>query len=159
MPPVTQFSLNGADVAVHGEPDRPLIDVLRGDFDLFSVRSSCGIGICGTCTVLLDGRAVSACLLLLGMVEGRAVTTTEAQAPEGADLDDVQAAFLEAGAFQCSFCIPAMVLTTASVQREQPDVTADEMTEQLAGNLCRCGSYPQIRAALRSLLDTEESSP
>lgn len=85
MSPMTQFALNGVAVTVDSEPDRPLIDVLRETFDLFSVRSSCGIGTCGTCTVLLDGRPVSACLQLLGMVEGRELRTTE-----GEGLDEVQ---------------------------------------------------------------------
>lgn len=143
---MTTFTLNGRTVSVDGDPSRPLVDVLRSELDLSSVRVSCGVGLCGTCTVLLDGRAVSGCLLIVGMVEGREVQTTE-----GVSASDSREAFIDACAFQCSFCIPAMVLTADSVRNAHPGVTAEELTEQLAGNLCRCGSYPQIRAALRSL--------
>lgn len=142
----TTFTLNGRTVSVAADADRPLVDVLRTELDLMSVRASCGVGLCGTCTVLLDGRAVSGCLLLLGMVEGREIETTE-----GVTNSEAREAFIDACAFQCSFCIPAMVLTADSLRREHPGISADELTEQLAGNLCRCGSYPQIRAALRSL--------
>lgn len=147
------FQLNGRAVTVTGDPARPLIDVLRDDLDTSSVRLSCGIGLCGTCTVLLDGQPVSGCLLLTGMVAGRRIETVEGQ--RGSEAEE---AFVACSAFQCSFCIPAMVLTAqAAVDRGVRDETA--LTEELAGNLCRCGSYPQIRQALGRLARPEEHHP
>jgi aerobic-type carbon monoxide dehydrogenase small subunit (CoxS/CutS family) len=147
------FRLNGVSVTVDEDPGRPLVDALRIELDVPSVRMSCGIGNCGTCTVLLDGRAVSGCLLLLGMVHGRDLETTE-----GSTTNAFREAFVDEGAFQCSFCIPAMVLTAEAACREQPEISLPELTEQLAGNLCRCGSYPQVRAALRRVLEQTEAT-
>ena len=146
----TTFELNGRQVTVVGDPGRSLVEVLRDDLDATSVRLSCGIGLCGTCTVLLDGQPVSGCLLLTGMVQGRQVETVEGRTGSAA-----AEAFVACSAFQCSFCIPAMVLTTQAavdrgVQEEQ------ELLEELAGNLCRCGSYPQIRQAIARLASPEQ---
>ena len=146
----TTFQLNGRQVTVVGDPGRSLVETLREDLEATSVRVSCGIGLCGTCTVLVDGQAVSGCLLLTGMVAGRRVETVEGQ-PGSAAAD----AFVECSAFQCSFCIPAMVLTAqAAVDRGVRDEHA--LLEELAGNLCRCGSYPQIRQAIARLASPEE---
>lgn len=146
------FELNGQAVAVTAEPDAPLVELLRDHLGIASVRLSCGIGMCGTCTVLLDGRAVSGCLLLAGMVDGRRLETSEGLAPDAPEPE----AFVAAQAYQCSFCIPAMVLTVASLRRQRPGLTADEAVEELAGNLCRCGTYPQIREAVAGVFDGTE---
>jgi aerobic-type carbon monoxide dehydrogenase small subunit (CoxS/CutS family) len=136
--------------------DETLLESLRERCDRTSVRYSCGIGVCGTCTVLVDGDAKSSCLLLTAMVDGREVSTPEGSA-EGA-LTAAQQAFVEASAFQCSYCIPGMALAAQAARERDPAITAVELCDELAGNLCRCGSYPQIRAALERLAG-EPSSP
>lgn len=150
-----KVTLNGAAVALDTEhDDELLLDVLRDRMGLTSVRYCCGIGVCGTCTVLLDGAPVSSCLLLVSMVAGRRVDTAEHVLGE-LDEDGVRDAFVGARAFQCSYCIPAMALTVAGLIADQPDLAADELREQLGGNICRCGSYPQVLDAVRRLTTKE----
>jgi aerobic-type carbon monoxide dehydrogenase small subunit (CoxS/CutS family) len=133
------FMVNGEPATVEARPDEMLIDVLNG-LGLASVRETCGIGVCGACTVLVDGELVSGCLLLAPLAEGREVTTVEGLG--GAH--PVQAAFAEAHAFQCGYCTPGMVLTAARLLDEQPHPTQEEVRLALAGNLCRCGCYVKI---------------
>src|SRR6478672_2728018 len=110
-PRTTRFMLNGSAVEVTVPPHLSLIDVLREHFDLFGARESCGQGLCGCCTVLVNGNAVSGCLYLAAFVDGASVTTVEWAADKAA-LDAVQEAFIESGAFQCGFCTPGFVLMT-----------------------------------------------
>jgi aerobic-type carbon monoxide dehydrogenase small subunit (CoxS/CutS family) len=150
-----KVTLNGEAVALDTEhDDELLLDALRDRMGLTSVRYCCGIGVCGTCTVLLDGAPVSSCLLLVSMVAGRRVDTAEHVLGD-LDEDGVRAAFVGARAFQCSYCIPAMALTVAGLIADQPDLAADELREQLGGNICRCGSYPQVLDAVRRLTTKE----
>lgn len=132
----------------------PLLTTLRESVGLTSVRGTCGIGVCGTCTVLVDGRVASSCIMLTAQAQGSRITTAEGlRGPDGA-LSRVQAAFVRRGAYQCSFCIPAATLTVHAAL-DDPDVRKDRnsMREYLAGNLCRCGSYPEILAAVTDLVD------
>jgi aerobic-type carbon monoxide dehydrogenase small subunit (CoxS/CutS family) len=152
------IELDGASRTMTVPGDETLLETLRERCDRTSVRYSCGIGVCGTCTVLVDGDPVSSCLLLTAMVDGRAVTTAEGQVPAG-ELSAAQRAFVEAGAFQCSYCIPGMALTAQAAADRDPGITVDELCEELAGNLCRCGSYPQVRAALERLVGVRASTP
>jgi aerobic-type carbon monoxide dehydrogenase small subunit (CoxS/CutS family) len=138
-----RFTLNGEMVAVEARTDEMLRDVLNR-LGLVSVRETCGIGVCGACSVLFDGETVSACLLLAPLADGREVTTVEGL---GGD-HPVQAAFAEAHAFQCGYCTPAMVLTAARLLEENPRPTEEEIRLGLAGNLCRCGSYVKIVEAV-----------
>ncbi len=128
-----------------------LLHTLREELELKSVRGTCGIGICGTCTVLVNGLPVSSCNALTVMHAGASITTSEGLAHDG-ELDAVQKAFVDESAYQCSYCIPAMVLTVRSLMDQQPDLDAGSLREQIAGNLCRCGTYPQIMAAVESLI-------
>jgi aerobic-type carbon monoxide dehydrogenase small subunit (CoxS/CutS family) len=128
--------------------DEPLIDVLRGD-GLASVRLSCGIGLCGACTVLIDGDPVSSCLLHAALAEGREVTTVEGLAGD----DPVLRAFDEAAAFQCGYCTPGMVLTAKSLAERNPRAGQAEVRHWMNGNLCRCGSYRRIEQAIASYLE------
>ena len=128
-----------------------LLHTLREELELKSVRGTCGIGICGTCTVLVNGLPVSSCNALTVMHAGASITTSEGLARDG-ELDAVQRAFIDESAYQCSYCIPAMVLTVRSLLDQQPDLDAGSVREQIAGNLCRCGTYPQIMAAVESLI-------
>ncbi len=143
-----RFILNGAPVEATVAPHHSLVEVLREHFDLFGARESCGQGLCGCCTVLVDGRAVSSCLYLAAFADGAAVTTVEHLAADR-QLDPVQAAFIECCAFQCGFCTPGFVLMAKQLLDEIADPTDDEIRHYLSGNLCRCGAYPEILAAVR----------
>jgi carbon-monoxide dehydrogenase small subunit len=143
-----RFTLNGAGVEALVMPHISLIELLREHFELFGARESCGQGLCGCCTVLVDGRAVSSCLYLAAFVDGASVVTVEHLAADGR-LDPVQEAFIEAGAFQCGFCTPGFILMTKQLLDEVPDPSEDQIRHYLSGNLCRCGAYPEIIAAVK----------
>lgn len=143
------FELNGQPVAVEAEPDESLLNVLRRELGVLSVRETCGIGVCGACTALVDGEAVSACLLLAPLVEGASVTTAEGLG----DDHPVVRAFVEAHAFQCGFCTPGMVLAATALLAEKPSPTDREIALSLAGNLCRCGCYLKIAEAVYRAAD------
>ncbi len=130
-------------------PDHELLlDSLRERFQLFSLREGCGVGACGTCTVLLDGRPASSCLLYTARLDGREVQTSEGLGGEH-DPSPVQRAFLEEAGFQCGYCTPGFVLSVQALLTEKPNPTEDEIRDYLAGNLCRCGAYPNILRAVR----------
>lgn len=153
--PVTSkvtFDLNGSVAVVDAPIGRPLLDTLRDELGIRSARGTCGVGVCGTCTVLVDGRAASACLLMTQQVTDRSVVTSEGLVDEDGALDEVQAAFVDNDAYQCSFCIPAMVLTVRAHLDDHPDATTEDVREALGGNLCRCGTYPEILAAVDDLV-------
>jgi carbon-monoxide dehydrogenase small subunit len=150
---IVTVTLNGAPAELAVRGDETLLETLRDRCGTTSVRYCCGIGVCGTCTVLVGGEAVSSCLLLTWMVDRREVVTAEGLAAgEQAALSSVQEAFARAGAFQCSYCIPAMALTVHAALDKEPAATAEDVCGQLGGNLCRCGSYPQIREAVTALV-------
>jgi carbon-monoxide dehydrogenase small subunit len=140
-----RFKLNGEAVSAQVAPHESLVEVLREEFGLNGARESCGQGMCGCCTVLVDGRAVSGCLYLASLVEGADVATVEG----GEELDAVQEAFVEASAFQCGFCTPGFVLMTRQLLEEIPDPSEDEIRHYLSGNLCRCAAYPEIIDAVK----------
>jgi len=135
--------VNGVERNVSAAPHHTLVDVLRDELSLQSVREGCGVGMCGACTVLLDGEPVSGCLVLAGAAQGREIRTVSSQR--------VRDAFVEHTAFQCSFCTPGFLLAAERLLEENPRATDNEITEYLAGNLCRCGSYVKILDAVRSL--------
>ena len=137
--------LNGRRAELEESSGEMLLDVLRREAGLLSVRATCGIGVCGACTVLLDGEPVSSCLLLAAQADEREVTTVEGLTPE----DPVPSAFAEERAFKCGWCTPGMVLTASSFLRERPDPSDAEIAAALGGNVCRCGCYPKIADAVR----------
>ena len=142
--------VNGEARELETRPDESILDVLRRELGLLSVRETCGIGVCGACTILLDDEPVSGCLLLAPLADGREVTTIEGLGGE----HPVQTAFAEAHAFQCGYCTPGMVLTAKRLLEESPRPTESEVRAAMSGNLCRCGSYVKIvdavlRAAAR----------
>jgi carbon-monoxide dehydrogenase small subunit len=142
------FTLNGRAVSAEVEPHHNLVEVLQGQFALTGARESCGQGLCGCCTVLLDGKPVSGCLTLAAFVEGMEITTIESLG--GPDhLDPVQQAFIEAGAFQCGYCTPGFILMTKTLLARQPQPSDDEIKDYLSGNLCRCAAYPEIVNAVK----------
>jgi aerobic carbon-monoxide dehydrogenase small subunit len=140
-----RFRLNGATVSAQVAPHETLVEVLQSAFGLYGARESCGQGLCGCCTLLVDGRAVSGCLYLGVLAENAEVRTIEA----GDELDAVQQAFVESGAFQCGFCTPGFVLMTRQLLDELPEPTDEQIRHYLSGNLCRCAAYPQIIEAVR----------
>ena len=142
-----EFELNGRSEAVAARPNEPLLDLLRRQFHLFSVRESCGIGVCGSCTVAVDDRQVSSCLVLAGQVAGRSIETTEVLSEDG-ELHPIQQAFVEHNAFQCSYCTPGFLMATRELLAQNPSPSPDEIREHLAGNICRCGSYLKIVEAV-----------
>jgi carbon-monoxide dehydrogenase small subunit len=142
------FTLNGAAVSADVAPHRNLIDLLQQEFDLFGARESCGQGLCGCCTVLVDGRAVSGCLYLAAFADGAEVTTVE-HLDTRERLDPVQEAFIEAGAFQCGFCTPGFVLMTRQLLEQHPAPDDEQIRHYLSGNLCRCAAYPEIVEAVK----------
>jgi aerobic-type carbon monoxide dehydrogenase small subunit (CoxS/CutS family) len=147
-----KLRVNGAEHEVDARTDESVLDVLRRELGLLSVRETCGIGVCGTCTVLVDGAPMSGCLLLAPLVEGRELTTVEGL---GGD-HPVQRAFAEARGFQCGYCTPGMILTAARLLEEQPRPSAQDVRLAMSGNLCRCGSYVKIVDAVLRAAGREE---
>lgn len=141
--------LNGARRAVAVEPHHTLLDALRDDLGLTGAKSCCLVGECGACTVIVDGRAVDACLVLAAEVDGAAVRTVEGLA-DGVRPSTLQAAFLEHGAVQCGYCIPGQLMAAEALLETTPHPSDDEIEEGLAGNYCRCACYEQIFAAVRA---------
>ena len=143
-----KFTLNGRPVTADVGTHQNLTEVLQESFGLFGARESCGQGLCGCCTVLIDGAAVTSCLALAVFADGSDVQTVEGLA-DGEELSPEQEAFIETGAFQCGYCTPGFVLMTRQLLDENPDPDDDEIKHYLSGNLCRCGAYPEIVQAVR----------
>ena len=143
-----RFKLNGEAVSAEVPPHWNLVELLQERFALYGARESCGQGLCGCCTVLVNGAAVSGCLYLAEFADGADVRTIE-QPTAGAGLDAVQEAFIEAGAFQCGFCTPGFVLMTRQLLDENPSPSDDDIRHYLSGNLCRCAAYPEIIRAVK----------
>ena len=142
-----ELDVNGERHEVLVEPHRTLLDVLREDLGLTGTKTNCLAAECGVCTVLLDGAAMNACILLAAECQGREVLTIEGLAREGG-LHPLQQAFIDHGAVQCGYCIPAMILSAKAYLDEHPAPTEAEVREALAGNLCRCTGYQKIADAV-----------
>jgi carbon-monoxide dehydrogenase small subunit len=140
-----RFSLNGRPATAQVAPHETAIEVLQEAFGLYGARESCAQGLCGCCTVVVDGKAVSGCLYLGTLLEGREVQTIE----QGEALDDVQQAFIERAGLQCGFCTPGFILMTRQLLAENPDPSDDDIRHYLSGNLCRCATYPEIMEAVK----------
>ena len=142
-----EFSLNGEAVATETEPEETLLSVLRNRLKVFGVKKGCGEGECGSCTVLVDGRPMASCLLPAMRAQGREVTTVEGLS-RGDDLHPIQEAFLEAGAVQCGFCTPGMILSAKALLDRNHSPAEEEIREGMSGNICRCTGYVQIQEAV-----------
>ncbi len=144
-----RLTVNGRERTWDAAPGETLLDVLRRE-GMSGVKKGCGAGDCGACTVLLNGRAVNACLVLAAKADGSDVVTIEGLSPDGA-LHPVQEAFLDAGAVQCGYCTPGMVLSAVALLSRNPHPTESEIREAIAGNLCRCTGYvKQVEAIDRA---------
>ena len=144
--------VNGREHGLRIDDADTLLEVLRDGLKLWSVRESCGVGACGSCTVLLDGQAVSSCLLLGARAGGREIVTLEGLGDERS-LDPIQEAFVAERALQCGYCTPGFVLSVKALLAANPDPSDDEIREYLAGNLCRCAGYTEIFRAVRAAQD------
>jgi carbon-monoxide dehydrogenase small subunit len=144
-----EFVLNGSAVSAWMSPHQTLLEVLRDEVGATEVKYGCGEGVCGTCTVMLDGDLVNACLLLGVQAAGHEIVTVRGLQENG-ELHPLQSAFLEMGAAQCGFCTPGMLLTARRFLEENPAPSRDEIRRALAGNLCRCTGYHKIVDAIEA---------
>ena len=144
-----EITVNGAKRVFDVEPQTLLLNLLRDEMDLTGTKYGCGIGECGACTVLLDGDAVLACMVLAVDADDRRVDTIEGLA-EGGKLHPIQEAYLDEGAVQCGFCTPGFIMATKALLDENPEPTEQEIREYLNGNICRCTGYVNIVKAVQT---------
>ncbi len=147
---IMELQINGTKRRIEVEAERSLLSVLRDDLDLTGAKYGCGEGQCGACTVLIDGRPARSCIAKVGAIEGKQITTIEGLQQNGR-LHPLQEAFLEAGAMQCGYCITGMIMSGVGLLKKNPHPTEQEIIRAMEGNICRCGTYPRIVAAIRQL--------
>jgi xanthine dehydrogenase YagT iron-sulfur-binding subunit len=146
------LTVNGTRCGLMLDPRSTLLDVLREHLDLTGTKKGCDQGQCGACTVLVDGRRVVSCLTLAVMQDGASVTTIEGLAKDG-KLHPLQQAFIDHDAFQCGYCTPGQICSAVGLMAEGKANTADEIRESMSGNICRCGAYPNIIAAIQQAME------
>lgn len=151
MKHIVSTTVNGQRREIAVAPNHTLLEVLRELLGLRGTVEGCGVGVCGSCTVLVDDQPVSSCLMLASNAEGRTITTIEGLSAAGG-LSLVQQAFLDAQAFQCGFCTPGMIIAVEGLLRANPEPNETEIRDYLSGNLCRCGTYSAVIAAVQSLV-------
>lgn len=156
MKKMVQFTLNDKAVKLETEVDQSLLWFLRGDMQLSGTKYGCGVGLCGACTVLVDGVAQRACMLDVQSIANKKLTTIEGLA-EGENLHPVQQAFVDHDALQCGYCTPGMVLSAVSLLKENPTASEAEIVDGLDDNLCRCGAHKRIVEAVRSVALDDKS--
>jgi aerobic carbon-monoxide dehydrogenase small subunit len=144
-----KFYLNGKQVCLEAEAGMRLVDLLRDKLNLTGTKEGCGVGECGACTVLMNGRAVNSCLVLAAQIQDSEIITIEGIS-NGKELHLLQKKFLEYGAIQCGFCTPGMVLSAYALLEENPNPNEEEIKDAIAGNLCRCTGYKQIIDAVKA---------
>ena len=147
MDTIKELLVNGTRRSIEAGPDRSLLGVLRDELYLTGTKYGCGEGQCGACTVLVDGQPARSCLVKVGSVRGKAITTIEGLEKDG-QLHPLQAAFLEAGAMQCGYCTAGMIMAGVALLGKNPEPAERDVARALEGNLCRCGTYPRIVAAV-----------
>ncbi|HEU5117868.1 MAG TPA: (2Fe-2S)-binding protein [Isosphaeraceae bacterium] len=151
-----ELLVNGVRRQVTDGPDRSLLSVLRDELDLTGSKYGCGEGRCGACSVLVDGEVVRSCLTRVDAVGGKAITTIEGIAPDEEHLHPLQQAFLDLGAFQCGYCTSGMIVAGAALLARNPKPTDREIVDAMDGNICRCGTYSRILAAIRQASGAEK---
>ena len=142
-------TVNGKPYQVSVTPSRTLLEVIREDLGLTGTKEGCGLGECGACTVIMNGKTVNSCLVLAGEADGKAITTIEGLA-EGDKLHPIQQAFMENGGLQCGFCTPGMILSAKVLLEETPHPTDEDIRRGIAGNFCRCTGYAKILASIKA---------
>jgi aerobic-type carbon monoxide dehydrogenase small subunit (CoxS/CutS family) len=148
MSAVRELHVNGSKRVVNADPDRSLLQVLREDLDLTGSKYGCGEGRCGACTVLLDGQPVRSCTTRVAAAAGKQVRTIDGLAPNG-QLNPLQESFLHHGAMQCGYCTPGMIMSGVALIESNPNPTDEDIVRFMNGNICRCGTYARIIAAIR----------
>jgi aerobic-type carbon monoxide dehydrogenase small subunit (CoxS/CutS family) len=143
-----ELQINGKKHRVEAEPDSSLLAVLRDDLDMTGTKYGCGEGQCGACTVLIDGSPVRSCRMEVGNAVGKQITTIEGIEQNGR-LHPLQQAFIEAGAMQCGYCIPGMIMSASALLKKNPRPTEQDVIRAMEGNICRCGTHPRIAEAIR----------
>ena len=148
------FTLNGKPVSVETAPNKRLLDLLHDDLGMLSVKEGCSEGECGACTVIMDGEAVTSCIILAGQAEGRDIITIEGVSKDG-ELTRLQQAFVDYGAVQCGYCTPGMILSAKALLDRNPHPTDEEIKTAISGNLCRCTGYKKIFEAIKAASEEE----
>jgi aerobic carbon-monoxide dehydrogenase small subunit len=156
---LVRFELNGERRELTVRANTRLIDLLRDDLGLTGTKEGCSVGVCGACSVLLDGQLMSACLLPAAFVDGARVTTIEGIAPDEQHLSALQDAFIRHGGFQCGICTPGQVVAATALLQEHPRPTADEVKRWMMGNLCRCTGYYKIVASILAAAESPTPTP
>jgi aerobic-type carbon monoxide dehydrogenase small subunit (CoxS/CutS family) len=150
MPVQVQLEINGQPHELDVAPVRRLVDVLRHDLGLTGTKESCAVGVCGACSVLVDGELVSACLLPVALADGRRITTIEGIAGPGGELSGLQSAFIREGGLQCGACTPGQIIAATALLAEEPAPDEPRIREWMSGNLCRCTGYAGIIRAIQA---------
>jgi nicotinate dehydrogenase subunit A len=143
-----RLAINGKHYSVDADPQTSLLSVLREDLDLTGSKYGCGEGMCGACTVLIDGKAQRSCITRVGTVSGKQITTIEGLANED-QLHPVQQAFLDAGAMQCGYCTSGMIMSAVALLKKNPAPSEGDIIDFMDGNVCRCGTYSRIVSAIQ----------
>ncbi len=144
----TQLEVNGKVLTFDAQPDMPLLWVLRDLLRMTGTKFGCGMALCGACTVHVDGQPVRACITQVSSVAGKKITTIEAMASDSVG-KRVQAAWLELGVPQCGYCQPGQIMSAAALLKQNPQPKDEDIDQAMSGNICRCGTYPRIRAAIK----------
>jgi nicotinate dehydrogenase subunit A len=155
MAEMLELRVNGTAYRVAAKPRRPLLGVLRDELGLTGSKYGCGEGQCGACTVMIDGLAVRSCVALVGAVSSKQITTIEGLAQDG-KLHPLQQAFLDAGAMQCGYCTPGMIVAAAALLEANASPSTEQIVAAMDGNICRCGTYVRIVAAIRQAAQAEK---
>jgi carbon-monoxide dehydrogenase small subunit len=148
---VLHVRVNGTPYEVTAPNRRTLVDLLRYDLGLTGTKEACGVGVCGVCSVLLNGRLVASCLLLACQADGAEITTIEGVGGPNGDLDPLQRSFIEHGGFQCGICTPGQIIAATALLNENPSPTEQQIKAWMTGNLCRCTGYYQIVEAIKAV--------
>lgn len=149
MKELIRCKLNGVQQEFEAAPNETLVQVLRERFHLLGVRESCGVGVCGACTVLVDGLPASSCLMLAAFADGCSIQTVEGL-PQQGELHPLQTEFWHKGGTQCGYCTPGFILSAKAMLQEMPEATDEQMLEWLSGNICRCTGYTRILEAVEA---------
>lgn len=148
-------TVNGKPVSIETSPNKRLLDFLREDLGLTSVKEGCSEGECGACTIIFNGNAVTSCCMLAGQADGAEIITLEGVSIDGKP-DVVQQAFMEVGAVQCGFCLPGMILSAEALLMKNPHPTKEEIKKSMSGNLCRCTGYAKMQQAVELAASRKE---
>lgn len=154
-----ECTVNGEQRSLEVSARRLLSDFLRDDLHLTGTKRGCETGICGACSVLLDGQVVKSCLLLAVQVQGRSITTIEGMSPSAEALHPLQESFMQCGGLQCGYCTPGFIMASSDLLKEHPQPTLEQIHHGLAGNLCRCTGYTQIVESVQQAAKTLEAEP